>query len=128
LIWTGIGHNIVGFINPHIRVFFNEAVREGYINRFVGNYARCSAFWFYVAGFNLIMMGRLMDWYLFPEDVQEQKKVEGEKKKSLIRSDKVLPRELGYWFLGIGVAGVAALPRGGFYLMILQGAALLLSK
>ncbi|KAF9906061.1 hypothetical protein EC991_001069 [Linnemannia zychae] len=128
LIWTGIGHNVAGFFSPNIRVFFNDAVRAGYINQFAPDFARCNAFWFYLVGFNLIMMGRVMDWYLFPEDVQEKKKGQGETKKDLVRSDKVLPRELGYWFLGIGVAGAAALPKGGFYLMIAQGAALLLAK
>ncbi|KAG0247992.1 hypothetical protein BGZ95_008273, partial [Linnemannia exigua] len=131
LIWTGIVHTIYGFINPRIRVFFNDAVKAGYFNQFVGDYARCNAFWFYLAGVNFIVMGRFVDWYLFPKDV-ERKKVQGEKerekKQSLARSEKELPRELGYWFLGIGVVGVAALPKSGFYLMIFQGAALLLAK
>ncbi|KAF9134679.1 hypothetical protein BGW39_006268 [Mortierella sp. 14UC] len=129
LIWTGVVHNVVGFISPEIGPYFNDAVRAGYVNQFVPDYARCHAFWFYLVGFNFIMMGRAMDWYLFPEDVQEQKKGRAEKKnKSLVRSDKVMPRELGYWFLGIGVAGAAALPESGFYLLIAQGAGLLLAK
>ncbi|KAG0373767.1 hypothetical protein BGX24_011266 [Mortierella sp. AD032] len=81
LIWTGIGHNIAGFISPRIGVFFNDAAKAGYINQFAGDHARSNAFWFYVVGVNLIMMGRIVDWYLFPEDVQERTKVQGEKEK-----------------------------------------------
>lgn len=93
-----------------------------------------------VVGFNLILLGRAVDWYLFPEDQEQapraaltdgkemEKSQMEQKKRSLVRSERVVPRELGYWCLGLGVAGVAALPISGFYLMIFQGAAILLAK
>lgn len=145
LIWTGIGHNLVGaFLKREIGSNFMEAIRGGYVNQFAKNIPRCNAFWFLVVGVNLIVLGRAVDWYLFPseqeqapraalidskEKSQEQQQQQMErKKKSLVRSERVVPRELGYWCLGLGVAGALALPIGGFYLMIFQGAAILLAK
>jgi cellobiose phosphorylase len=121
-----------------------DAVRGGYINQFSKSLPRCNALWFLMVGFNLIILGRAVDWYLFPgeqeqaphaaltdgkEKSQEERQQQMEhKKRSLVRSERVVPRELGYWCLGVGVAGAVALPIGGFYLMIFQGAAILLAK
>ncbi|KAG0373766.1 hypothetical protein BGX24_011265 [Mortierella sp. AD032] len=125
MILTGVIHNVAGLFDPHIGTYFNEALKAGYVNQFTGSFTRSHAFWFYLVGVNFIMAGRLMDWYLFPEDVREQQK---DTKQSLVRSQRVLPREVGYWFLGIGVAGVAAFPESGFYMLIFQGAGLILAQ
>ncbi|KAF9120499.1 hypothetical protein BG015_006064 [Linnemannia schmuckeri] len=117
-----------------------DAIRGGYVNQFAKSLPRCNAFWFMIVGFNLILLGRAVDWYLFPEeqeqspcaalteDKEKDKSQQRQKKMSLVRSERVVPRELGYWCLGLGVAGVAALPISGFYLMLFQGAAILLAK
>ncbi|KAF9098275.1 hypothetical protein BGX29_007721 [Mortierella sp. GBA35] len=134
LIWTGIGHNLVGlFVKKEMAKPFMEAVQGGYVNQFARSTARCNAFWFLIVGFNLVMLGRVVDWYLFPDEQEQAPHIKDKEKKqkteqSLVRSERVLPRELGYWFVGIGVAGATALPIGGFYLLIGQGAALLLAK
>ncbi|KAF8932670.1 hypothetical protein BGZ47_011244 [Haplosporangium gracile] len=140
LVWTGIGHNLVGgFLKPEIGGNLMDAIRGGYVNQFAKSLPRCNAFWFMIVGVNLILLGRAVDWYLFPEeqeqaphaaltDCKEKEKPRKEQKKSLVRSERVVPRELGYWCLGLGVVGVAALPIGGFYLILFQGAAILLAK
>ncbi|KAF9931904.1 hypothetical protein FBU30_009325 [Linnemannia zychae] len=127
VMWTGIGHNIVGLLKPALREPLFEAVNAGYINQFTTSMARSNSLWFFITGFNLMMLSRVIDWYLFPEDAKQLRDSKGHPKSS-IYSDKILPRELGYWFLGLGVFGACAMPKSGFYLMVAQGAALLLSK
>ncbi|KAF9545694.1 hypothetical protein EC957_010557 [Mortierella hygrophila] len=141
LVWTGIGHNLVGaFVIPEIGGNFMDAIKHGYVNQFEKNFPRCNALWFMIVGVNLILLGRAVDWYLFPEDKEQapravltegkekEKSQKEQKKRNLVRSGRVVPRELGYWCLGLGVVGIAALPKSGFYLMLFQGAAILLAK
>ncbi|KAG0255408.1 hypothetical protein BG011_005154 [Mortierella polycephala] len=127
LIWTGIGHNIVGLLLPHYRKPMIDAVKAGFFNQFGANVARSNSFWFFFAGVNLVLMGKIVDWYLFPtkDDVQPAANEALQRQgQDLKRSKRVLPRLLGTWFLGIGVVGAIAIPRSGFYLMIMQGLAL----
>ncbi|KAF9182241.1 hypothetical protein BGZ51_004859 [Haplosporangium sp. Z 767] len=131
LIWTGIGHNVVGLLTPHYRIPMIEAIKAGFFNQFGGNAARSNSFWFFTCGFTLILMGKLVDLYLFPikDDVQSTTNKSLQRQGlELKRSERVLPRSVGTWFLGIGVVGAAALPRSGFYLMILQGLAVHLAQ
>ncbi|OAQ36822.1 hypothetical protein K457DRAFT_131956 [Linnemannia elongata AG-77] len=140
LIWTGIGHNLVGALMPKIGSNLMDAIKHGYVNQFDNNFPRCNAFWFMIVGFNLILLGRAVDWYLFPEELEQapratltdgkvkEESQKGQKKRNLVHSERVVPKELGYWFLGLSAAGIAALPKSGFYLLLLQGAAILLAK
>ncbi|KAF9432119.1 hypothetical protein BGZ76_011242 [Entomortierella beljakovae] len=138
LVITGIGHTIVGLALQPIREPLVQAIKDGYFNQFKGSAARCHSFWFLLAGANMILMGRFIDWYLF-SNIQDNAKPEYAKvvkdkdaltrhARKAIQSDKALPRELGYWFVGLAVAGASAMPRSGFYLLGLQGLGILLSK
>jgi len=138
LIFTGVGHTAVGLLIDNIRVPFLEAVSAGYVNQFTVSLSRHNSFWYFLAGVNLILLGKTVEWYLF---LEPESSIHGGKSKkdlkddssslrhySKVRSERVLPRELGVWFLGIGIGGAAAIPKSGFYLLILQGLALLLAK
>ncbi|KAI7817115.1 hypothetical protein BC939DRAFT_507676 [Gamsiella multidivaricata] len=45
-----------------------------------------------------------------------------------IQSERKLPPELGVWLMGITVSGVTAMPTSGFYLLGIQGLAILFAK
>ncbi|KAF9288855.1 hypothetical protein BGZ68_010487 [Mortierella alpina] len=130
LYMTGIGHNIVGLLMPQVRRPFMEALKAGYVGQLESTVERRHAFWFFMGGVNLYMMGKLVQWYLSPETNEDegQRDFKDKPRDRLQRSNRILPRELGIWFVAVGIAGAAALPRSGFYLLIAQGLGLLLSK
>ncbi|KAF9999717.1 hypothetical protein BGZ80_002460 [Entomortierella chlamydospora] len=123
-----------------IRTPFVQAIQDGYINQISLSVQRRYSLWFFMAGLNLVMMGKLMDWYLFPtpssaiDDATHTNKGESQSlrerrhQRNNVHSERELPRELGYWFLGIGVTGALAIPKSGFYLLGLQGLAIIFSK
>ncbi|KAK3819009.1 MAG: hypothetical protein J3Q66DRAFT_369033 [Benniella sp.] len=117
LIATGILHNLVGFAIPPIRDPFLQALHNGYWNQFTGHSARLHSFWFFFAGLAMVLLGRLLHLHLFHN-----------LPSSTLLSPRKLPRELALWFLAISVLGVLALPESGFYLLALQGLALLLAE
>ncbi|KAF9348790.1 hypothetical protein BGX26_012827, partial [Mortierella sp. AD094] len=109
--------------------------------------AHSNSYWFFIAGVNMILRARLMDWYLFPDlpslpsssGVDDNTLIQNEaesEKQALIRrqqrsndhSDRKIPRELGYWFVGIAVTGALAMPKSGFYLLGIQGLAIIFSE
>ncbi|KAF8933042.1 hypothetical protein BGZ58_006615, partial [Dissophora ornata] len=133
----GVGHTVVGLLLDDLRVPFLEAVSAGYVNQFAVSISRRNSFWFFLAGANFILLGKTIEWYLFPESEsihggKSKKDVKDDSSSlryySKVRSERVLPREMGVWFLGIGIGGAVAIPKSGFYLLILQGLALLLAK
>jgi len=127
---TGIGHNIVGLIKPVYREPLTQALQAGYLNQF-GLSQRGNAFWFFLTGFNLFLIGRLVDWYLFPIEGKPQKKIQSTPASvtdTRVRSERVLPQELSYWCLGLGIGGGLAFPTSGVHLMTIQGLLLLLLK
>ncbi|KAI7821167.1 hypothetical protein BC939DRAFT_504483 [Gamsiella multidivaricata] len=134
LVWTGVGHNIVGFLIPAVRQPFVDALKGGYINQLGTSISRRHSFWFFMAGVNLVLLGKLVDWYLFPEQVDGHRKIKDDSSvrahsdKGEVRSERKLPRELGVWFLGIAIGGATAIPKSGFYLLGIQGLAILFAK
>lgn len=129
LMWTGIVHNIAGLIRPVFREPFAQALRAGYFNQF--DYAnRGNSFWFFLTGFNLFLLGKLVDWYLFPVEDKTQKRIPSKTAVTdkLVRSERVLPNELAFWCLGLGIGGGLAFPTSGVHVMTIQGLLLLLLK
>ncbi|KAG0341786.1 hypothetical protein BG004_005908 [Podila humilis] len=130
MIATGCLHNCVGFILPRCRNPFLAAVRDGYFNQFTKDVRRTNAFWFLLAGVFMAFSGQLMNWYLFPE-LRTSKRTIAIKDKEVRQQQQIskyaLPRNVGYWLIGISIGGAAALPISGFYLAGLQGAAILLT-
>ncbi|KAG0331735.1 hypothetical protein BG004_001526 [Podila humilis] len=129
---TGCLHNYVGLVIPPCRDPFLAAIRDGYFNQFTKDAKRSAAFWFLFAGVFMVFSGQLMNWYLFPElrignKTLAIKEKENRKQQQQI-SKHALPRNLGYWLVGIALGGVAAYPVSGFYLVALQGAAILLTE
>ncbi|GJJ70225.1 hypothetical protein EMPS_02574 [Entomortierella parvispora] len=130
LMLTGIGHNIVGLIRSVFREPFIQALNAGYLNKFDYSH-RGNSFWFLLTGFNLFLIGRLVDWYLFPIEDKVQKKTQSSAAAvpdARVRSRRALPQELTYWCLGLGIGGGLAFPMSGFHLMTIQGLLLLLLK
>ncbi|KAF9109225.1 hypothetical protein BGX27_007848 [Mortierella sp. AM989] len=140
LIATGVIHTAYAFIFDEVRVPLVQAILGGYFNQFDHSIERGLSFWFVIGGLNMIWLGKTMDWYLFPDtpsgaimdntihekDGNQITRRQHEQDK--VRSDKKLPRQFGYWLLGMGVGGIAAIPKSGFYLLALQGMAILFSE
>ncbi|KAF9960030.1 hypothetical protein BGZ72_008107 [Mortierella alpina] len=127
---TGIFHNVIGLLIPRVREPFMVALKAGYVGQLELNTGSRHAFWFFMGGVNMVLMGKLMQWCLSPETREDEgrRDLKDKPRDSLQRSSYVLPRELGVWFVGVGIAGAAALPKSGFYLLIAQGLGILLSK
>ncbi|KAF9576082.1 hypothetical protein EC968_000149 [Mortierella alpina] len=130
LILTGHFHNFVGLLIPQIRKPFIDTLKAGYLNQVDSDLGRAHAFWFFMGGINMVLMGKLMQWYLSPEENEDEglRDLKDKPRDRLQRSRYVLPRELGIWFIGIGVIGATGMPKSGFYLLVAQGLGLLLSK
>ncbi|KAG9322764.1 hypothetical protein KVV02_007024 [Mortierella alpina] len=130
LFMTGIAHTIAGLLIHTVRNPFMEALQAGYVNQHGSTVQRRHAFWFFMGGVNMILMGKLVQWYLSPEVKEDEglRDLKDKPRDQLQRSRNVVPRELGIWFVGVGIAGAAALPKSGFYLLIAQGLGILLSK
>lgn len=136
LISTGLFHNIVGLLIEGIRKPLIDAILTGYIGQFKSNAKRLHSFWFFFGGISMILMGRMIDLHLFPKDEPSMVKDRNKEDSSPIarrhssndRSERKVPREVGVWLLGIATVGALGLPRSGFYLMGLQGLALLLTE
>ena len=97
LMATGIGHTLVGVI------VFREALagtfHDGFLNAFWPHFDRLSAFWFLLFSPALFMLGQITN-------------------QAVERSDARILRIVGWYLLGIGVVGVAALPISGFWIQI----------
>ncbi|ORZ21870.1 hypothetical protein BCR41DRAFT_350154 [Lobosporangium transversale] len=126
LLWTGHLHNAVGLMISELRDPLLSALKAGYFNAFDSSIYRCNAFWFFLAGFQMVIGGRMMNLHLFSSS--NDGKQEGEQfqhKYSQSLSQRKLPREVGWWLLAIGMGGAIAMPASGFYLVGLQGLAIL---
>ncbi|KAF9961373.1 hypothetical protein BGZ70_008293 [Mortierella alpina] len=130
LCMTGIFHNFVGLLIPQVRNPFIDAIKAGYVGQHGTSIERRHAFWFFMGGVFIFLMGKLMHWCLSPEMREDEghRDLKDKPRDGLQRSRIVLPRELGVWFVGVGIAGAAALPKSGFYLLIAQGLGILLSE
>ncbi|KAF9581475.1 hypothetical protein BGW38_001486 [Lunasporangiospora selenospora] len=133
-ILIGAGHQLVGLADKRTRQPLLDAIQDGYFDKFAPSFERLHSFWFFIGGINIILLGKFMNWYLFPEDYDktllqpaqdQQKQVQ---RRPRVQSDRSLPRSLGYWMIGICMVGITSLPRSGFYLFGIEGLALILSK
>lgn len=64
---TGLFHNVVGLLIKDIRKPFIDAILSGYVGQFNGA-KRLHSFWFFFGGVSMMLMGRMIDLHLFPED------------------------------------------------------------
>ncbi|KAG0228514.1 hypothetical protein BGW42_002105 [Actinomortierella wolfii] len=120
---TGAFHNFVGLLIPELRNPLISGIKAGFFNQFGKTYAKSSAFWFFFAGLQMIMTAHVMNIYLFPKDRSRSSK----RVTAAAYSDRKLPRSIGAWLVGLGSVGIIAIPASGFYLVVSQGAALLLA-
>ena len=67
------------------------------------------AFWFFVLGFFIIILGQILHHYIKKEQ-------------------QPAPKSLGYWLLGLGVIGGVIVPVSGFWLFIPQALIILFAK
>lgn len=106
LMATAVIHTAIGFAlfaQPWLDIW-----NAGILNSIDPHYDRATAFWFAFFGVLLWMLGQLVQW------VQNRF---GE-----------LPHSLGWWLMGLGVAGAAFMPVSGFWLVLPQAALILRSK
>ncbi|KAG0258091.1 hypothetical protein DFQ27_004803 [Actinomortierella ambigua] len=120
---TGILHNVVGLLGSKTRDPLVDAIKAGYLNQFGSSYARSNVLWFMLFGFQMMVTGKLMEVY-----VLDQQDHRTSPKTAVARSGRKLPRVIGTWFVGIGIFGISTLYRTGAYLILAQGAALLLTE
>ncbi|KAF9418017.1 hypothetical protein BGZ94_009802 [Podila epigama] len=147
LIMTGILHTHYSYRVPAIRQPFIDAIRDGYINQFESSFQRSTSFWFILAGAFMAFVGQSFNWYLFPEPrpiqqnegqthITQHTKITASStwlsKIGLTQqhevSKYVLPRSAGLWLLGIAIGGATAYTKSGFWLLGVQGLAILLSE
>ncbi|KAG0029267.1 hypothetical protein BGZ81_003974 [Podila clonocystis] len=146
MIATGALHTWYAFHKAGLREPFLAAIRDGYIDQFKEDTARGNSFWFILTGASMVLIGQLMNWYLFPEprnaileNGSDKKKSKADKqdswKERLIGatlnqqvSQFVLPRKMGVWMVGLWIGGGAAYLDSGFPLLGMQGLAILLTK
>ena len=107
LIATGIIHSCA------VGVMFSTALwamlKDGLFNAVGEDFTRGCAFWSFLFGIMLILLGYVMHYYV----KQEQKPA---------------PIFWGYWLLGLGVIGCIIMPISGFWLVIPQAFIILFAK
>lgn len=148
MILTGVLHNQYAFLVPRLYDPFIAAIRDGYVDQFKQSTARANSFWFLFAGASMVLIGQLMNWYLFPEPrnaLLEGREPEIKSKEIKLTNDSwkerlvgatynqqvsqvVLPRMMGVWLVGLWIGGATAFPVSGFHLVGMQGLAILLTK
>jgi len=113
LVCTGILHQIVGFVaglavtvDGVERNLFSEMVERGVVDAIGADFARMSWFWFLFTGFALLILGDLA--------------------RRMENRGAILPASLGWQLLALGVAGAVLIPASGFWLLIPQGAWIML--
>jgi len=109
LIATGILHQLVGFVaglaltvDGVERNLLAEVAELGVVDSIVADLARTAWFWFLVTGFALVILGDLA--------------------RRIENRGTVLPASLGWQLLALGIAGGVLMPASGFWLVVPQGA------
>lgn len=104
LLVTSIVHNAFALIEPRLRRPLTTLLKNGLVNTLHDNgpVENMTAFWFVAFGFMMGFAGRCMTWY---ED--------GGKRR--------LPKEAGWWMVGIGLVGGLMMPASGFWTVVPQG-------
>jgi hypothetical protein len=95
LVCTGVLHNSFVFVMPKYRNVLFPMIKKGWVNSV--NAENSALFWFLTSGFLMIIGGKLM------------------------KNQKRINKEAGWWMAGLGVVGGVALPVSGFWLVAAQG-------
>ena len=93
LMVIGVLHTTIGLAK--YRRTLREMARDGIVGAVGGDHERGEAFWFLVCGASMVLTGRLARW-------------------TQLRTG-TLPASTGWMLLDIGAAGVALMPRSGFW-------------
>ena len=99
LIITGIIHILVGLALG--KEAYLAIVRDGLINAVSHDYAREFAFWFFICGIFIILLGQILHHYIK-------------------RDQKPAPLSFGYSLLILTIFGCIAEPVSGFWLFLPQ--------
>ena len=99
LIITGIIHILVGLALG--KEAYLAIVRDGLINAVSNDYAREFAFWFFICGIFIILLGQILHHYIK-------------------RDQKPAPLSFGYSLLILTIFGCIAEPVSGFWLFLPQ--------
>jgi len=99
LIATGIIHTVVGIILG--ADMYLQMIKKGLFNSIEDDFVNGFAFWFFICGLLIIMLGYLA--HIFIKETQ-----------------KPLPASLGYNLLAITILGCIIVPVSGFWLFIPQ--------
>jgi len=108
LVATGILHTVVAI------ALFKDYLWSIIKNLLSGtlqsdNLSQGLAFWFFVLGFFVIILGQVLHYYIKKEQ-------------------QPAPKLLGYWLLGLGIIGGIIVPVSGFWLFIPQALIILFAK
>jgi hypothetical protein len=104
LIATGIGHTAVGLALFHDA--YAAILRDGFVDALAPHLDRMLAFWFLLFSPVCMVFGQLVD-------------------RAIARRDLSVLTLLGWYILGLGVVGAAALPISGFWILIAIGGLIL---
>jgi uncharacterized membrane protein HdeD (DUF308 family) len=104
LVILGLGHTVVGVVM--LKKPLVGAVRAGFVGQFVGHPDRREAFWFMIFGPLLIMGGHLAV-------------------HAVNTADARLLRIIGFYLLGVAVAGSLAQPKSPFWVGLVSSAVLI---
>jgi hypothetical protein len=88
---------------------FVEMFHAGVFNSVKGEPARSLSFWFLIVGIACFFLGHTLHYYI---------------KKTA----QPAPKFLGYYMLGLGIAGTVFAPVSGFFLFIIQGLIIVVAK
>ena len=97
LMVTAMGHTAVGILL--FRDPLAAMLNDGFFNAIRPHFDRMAAFWFLLFSPVLFLLGQITNY-------------------AVGRSDAHLIRLVGFYLLGIGIIGVAALPLSGFWILI----------
>lgn len=95
LFWTGVLHQSVGVLLGGGTAL--AILRDGYVGAVEVEREREVVFWFLVAGVLMMLAGRAL---------------------AVLERARPLPREFGWWLLGLGLLGGLAIPVSGFWIAL----------
>jgi hypothetical protein len=105
----GILHTILAVVIMATEGVFMEIIRKGVFNSIQGDYKIGMSFWFFVLGIVIIFFGFVLHHYIK-------------------LTNQPAPRFFGWFLLIFGIVGAFFVPASGFFLFILFGLLVLLTK